>query len=230
MLDVETNHQIILLYFKEGLSQRKIARHLKISRKTVKARVVEYERFKSQSASGDPDAIAATNKYLTQGPAYDSSKRTKRRLTQEIADIIEACLHENEIKRLDGRKKQQLRKTDIHEKLLSAGYCIGYTTVSEYIRTRSGQAREAFIKQGYGEGSVSVSLIGQKLKSCWTVSTVVITWPSLPALTAITATLCSSNARTAWPIRKRISAFSSMLAGYTIRWSMTICAWPLLNL
>lgn len=154
MLDVETNHQIILLYFKEGLSQRKIAGRLKISRKTVKARIAEYERFKSQSANGDPGAITATNKYLIQGPAYDSSKRTRRKLTQEIADIIEGCLHENEIKRLDGRKKQLLLKTDIHEKLLSAGYSIGYTTVSEYIRTKAGQAREAFIRQGYGEGSV----------------------------------------------------------------------------
>jgi len=154
MLDVETNHQIILLYFKEGLSQRKIAQQLKISRKTVKARVVEYERFKLQSASEDPVSVSATAKYLTEGPAYDSSNRTKRKLTQEIADIIEACLQENEIKRLDGRKKQQLRKIDIHEQLLRAGYSIGYTTVSEYIRTRSAQAREAFIKQGYGEGSV----------------------------------------------------------------------------
>jgi hypothetical protein len=154
MLDVETNHQIILLYFKEGLSQRKIAQQLKISRKTVNARVVEYERFKSQSASADPASVSATTKYLTEGPAYDSSNRTKRKLTQEIADIIESCLQENEIKRLDGRKKQQLRKTDIHEQLLRAGYCIGYTTVSEYIRTRSTHAREAFIKQGYGEGSV----------------------------------------------------------------------------
>ena len=154
MLDVETNHQIILLYFKEGLSQRKIAQQLRISRKTIKARIAQYERFKSQSASADPDAIAATNKYLTTGPTYDSSNRTKRKLTQEIAAIIDACLQENEVKRLDGRKKQQLLKTDIHEQLLRAGYCIGYTTVSEYIRSRSAQVREAFIKQGYGEGSV----------------------------------------------------------------------------
>jgi hypothetical protein len=94
MLDVETNHQIILLYFKEGLSQRKIAQQLKISRKTVKARVAEYERFKSQSASADPASVSATTKYLTEGPAYDSRNRTKRKLTQEIADIIEACLQE----------------------------------------------------------------------------------------------------------------------------------------
>src|SRR5215216_2774556 len=116
MLDVETNHQIILLYFKEGLSQRKIAKQLKISRVTVKARIAEYERFKSQPASASPVATCATIKYLTHGPAYDSSNRTKRKLTQEIADIIDVCLQENETKRLEGRKKQQLRKIDIHEK------------------------------------------------------------------------------------------------------------------
>ena len=81
MLEVETNHQIILLYFKEGLSQRKIAHQLKISRKTVKARIMEYERFKSQTAAGIPEAVSSTNKYLTTGPVYDISNRTKLNLT-----------------------------------------------------------------------------------------------------------------------------------------------------
>lgn len=154
MLDVETNHTIILLYFKEGLSQRKIAEQLHVSRKTVKTRIAEYERFKSQSGSADPSLVAATTKYLTEGPSYNSSTRTKRKLTQEIADIIDGYLQDNELKRLEGRKKQQLRKTDIHEQLISAGYCISYTTVSEYIRIRSLQAREAFVRQGFAEGSV----------------------------------------------------------------------------
>lgn len=47
MLDVEVNHHIILLYFREGLSLRKIAQQVRISRDTVKARVEAYERFKS---------------------------------------------------------------------------------------------------------------------------------------------------------------------------------------
>src|ERR1700677_1540672 len=154
MLDVETNHQIILLYFKEGLSLRKIAKQLKISRNTAKARIVEYERFKAQSSKDLLNPSAARSQYLTKGPVYDSSNRGKRRLTEEIIAIIDVCLGENELKRLEGRSKQQLRKIDIHEKILSAGYSIGYTTISEYIRTRSSQLREAYIKQGYGEGSV----------------------------------------------------------------------------
>lgn len=154
MLDVETNHQIILLYFREGLSLRKIANQLKISRKTVKARITEYERFKSKPVNDQLSPGSSKSRYLTSGPAYDISKRHKRRLSNEITDIIDVCLEENEVKKLEGRTKQQLKKIDIHEKILSAGYAIGYTTVCNYISARSTQVREAFIKQGYGEGSV----------------------------------------------------------------------------
>ena len=149
MLDVETNHQIILLYFREGLSLRKIANQLKISRKTVKARITEYERFKSKPVNDQLSPGSSKSRYLTSGPAYDISKRHKRRLSNEITDIIDVCLEENEVKKLEGRTKQQLKKIDIHEKILSAGYAIGYTTVCNYISARSTQVREAFIKQGY---------------------------------------------------------------------------------
>jgi transposase len=46
MLEVEVNHQIILLHYREGLSLRQIAKKLKIHRKTVTARIVEYEQLK----------------------------------------------------------------------------------------------------------------------------------------------------------------------------------------
>jgi hypothetical protein len=154
MLDVETNHQIILLYFREGLSLRKIAQKLRISWDTVKARIVTYERFKSQPVEDQLDPQSAKSQYLLNGPAYDSSNRSKRRLTAEIIEIIDACLKEIELKRLEGRLKQQLRKIDIHEKILSAGYSIGYTTISEYIRGQAAQVREAFIRQGYSPGAV----------------------------------------------------------------------------
>lgn len=154
MLDVETNHEIILLYFREGLSLRAISRQLKISRDTVKARIVAYERFKSQPVESQIDPQSTKSQYLLKGPAYDSSNRGKRRLTEEIIRIIDTCMQENETKRLEGRLKQQLRKIDIHEKIVSAGYSIGYTTISEYIRNKARLVREAFIKQGYTPGTV----------------------------------------------------------------------------
>ena len=103
MLDVESNHQIILLYFREGLSIRKIAKKLHVCRKAVKDRIVEYEQFTSEPVKEQLDPKSSKSKYLTQGPVYDSSKRGKRRLTAEITDIIATCLEENETKRLQAK-------------------------------------------------------------------------------------------------------------------------------
>lgn len=153
MLKVETNHQIILLFFREGLSIRKIARKLRIHRDTVKARIDEYVRFKASPLSDQDNPRSLLNQYLKTGPAYDISNRHKRKLTEGVIAIIEGCLRENEAKKLDGRMKQRLRKIDIHEKILSAGFIISYCVVCEYIRTKNAEAREAFIRQGYAEGS-----------------------------------------------------------------------------
>lgn len=68
MLNVETNHQIILLYFRERVSIRKIARQLQISRETVKVRIVKYERFKTQPVAGQLDLGSPKSKYPQHRP------------------------------------------------------------------------------------------------------------------------------------------------------------------
>ena len=153
MLQVETNHQIILLHFREGLSIRKIARKLKIHRDTVKARIDQYEQFKASPISDQDKPQSLLNQYLKTGSVYNSSTRTKRKLSEDIIAIIDKCLLENEAKRLDGRMKQRLRKIDIHELIMSAGHSIGYSMVCKHIRTKVSQFHEAFIRQGYAEGS-----------------------------------------------------------------------------
>jgi len=152
MLEVETNHQIILLYFREGLSQRKIALKLKIHRGTVKDHITQYEHFKASSSSDKDDPKSLLSQYLKVGPAYNSKNRIKRKLTGDILDIIDASLQENEIKRNTGRIKQQLKKIDIHEKIVSAGHTISYPAICAHISTRLGQQQEAFIRQGYSPG------------------------------------------------------------------------------
>src|SRR5882757_245229 len=116
MLEVETNHQIILLYFREGYSLRKIAKQLKIHRDTVKRHIAQYEQFKSAPSSDQDNPKSLLNQYFKVGHVYNSENRVKRKLTANIIDIIDACLKENQQKRNDGRIKQQLRKIDIHEK------------------------------------------------------------------------------------------------------------------
>ena len=153
MLEVETNHQIVLLYFREGLSLRKIAKKLKIHRDTVKARIDEYEQFKASPITDTDKPRSLLNHYLKTGSTYNVLTRTKRRLSEDIITIIDKCLLENEAKRLDGRMKQRLKKIDIHEQILCAGHLISYTVVCDYIRAKVLQVQEAFIRQGYGEGT-----------------------------------------------------------------------------
>jgi transposase/transposase-like protein len=153
MLQVETNHRIILLFFREGHSIREIAKKLKIHRNTVTARIDQYEQFKASPLSDQDKPRSLLNQYLRTGSVYNSSTRGKRKLTEDVVAIIEGCLQENEVKRLDGRMKQRLKKIDIHEKILSAGHTIGYSIVCDYITKITAEAREAFIRQEYAEGS-----------------------------------------------------------------------------
>jgi transposase len=153
MLEVETNHQIILLYYREGLSQRKIAKQLNIHRDTVKARIEQYERFKAAPLSDRDKPSSLLNQYLRTGSVYNSANRGKRKLTGEIVEIIDRCLQENDAKRLDGRAKQQLKRVDIHEKVLNAGHQISYSTLCEHITRIVIANKEAFIRQEYGAGS-----------------------------------------------------------------------------
>lgn len=153
MLDVATNHQIILLFFREGLSIRKIAKKLKIHRGTVSARIKEYEQFKASPISDQDNPKSLLNQYLKTGSIYHSENRGKRKLSEEMIAIIDKCLQNNEIKRLDGRTKQQVKKIDIHEQILTAGHVISYSSVCKYIETKVTQSQEAFIRQGYAAGA-----------------------------------------------------------------------------
>lgn len=154
MLDVERTHQIIRLHFVEGLSVRKIARKLKIHRNTVKSRIEQYNRFKSSTGSEKGGSTVQLVKYLEKGRTYDSSGREARKLTAEITGRIDSCLADNDKKRLDGRRKQQLRKIDIHEVLVTAGFDVSYSSVCKYIAGKAMRSQEAFIKQDYAPGSV----------------------------------------------------------------------------
>lgn len=153
MLEVETNHQIILMFYREGLSLRKIAKQLKIHRDTVKARIAQYEEFKASPISDQDQPQSLLNQYLKTGSVYNIASRQKRKLSEEIITIIDSCLIDNEAKRLDGRLKQRLKKIDIHELILKAGHVISYSVVCEYIQTKVLSSQEAFIRQGYSEGA-----------------------------------------------------------------------------
>ena len=139
-----TKQEIILISFREGKSQRAIARDLQISRKTVKKYIQEHESL-LQSLENN-EAAQVTN--LSLKPFYNMTEpRPKIKLTVEVQEIIDEMLSKNKEKLDGGLRKQMMKKKDIHEALLHKGFDIGYATVCNYIRFKENQqtTKEAFI-------------------------------------------------------------------------------------
>ncbi|HUU40968.1 MAG TPA: IS21 family transposase [Desulfatiglandales bacterium] len=141
--------RIILEAVLEGKTKRQIAREMKISRTTVARYLREYEKAKSKLMESDSIKLKED---IISPPKYDTSKRVKVKLTDEIIEKIHSYLAENEEKRATGRSKQQKKKIDILEALRDEGHDIGYTTVCNAVREIERTKREAFIKQYYSWG------------------------------------------------------------------------------
>jgi len=132
--------QIIVSYFRQGLSMREIARTMKLNRKTVKRYIKGY-----QSERQEVDGVV-------QAPSYDSSKRSKKKLTKAVIDAIDQALRMNVIKRSQGQSKQCMAGTDIHEFLMASGHQVSYRTVMRYIQERKTSNSEVYIRQQYNPG------------------------------------------------------------------------------
>jgi transposase len=147
---MDTKQEILKRYFRENDSERKIARDLQLCRKTVKKYLRDFLKTAEQSdLEGNQEKL---QEHSCSPPEYDSSNRTKRKLTEEVASVIRGQIQDNERKKREGLRKQIKRKIDILEYLLSLGHQIGYTTVCNYIREQEITAREAFIRQVYLAG------------------------------------------------------------------------------
>lgn len=145
MITMKKKQEIILRYYRQGESARKISRDLGLHRRTVKRYIAEY---KSEQAATEQGLLSSK---IASKPKYDSSTRTKRKLTVEIREKIDAYLAQNRLKRQSGKHKQMLKKIDILEALHAGGYEISYTTVCNYIRSQEGKS-ETFIRQKYEAG------------------------------------------------------------------------------
>lgn len=146
-----TKQEIIIRSYRQGHSQRQIARDLHISRKTVKkyleghAQALQAGRCKETAHSGN----------LSSAPLYKlSTARCKLKLTREVESVIDELLETNRQKKAQGLGKQMLKKKDILEELHRRGFDIGYTTVCNYItgKENSKGVKEAFIRQVYSPG------------------------------------------------------------------------------
>ena len=138
-----------------GKNKSQISREIGVSRKTVRNYINEFDdKLNTMSnLKNSNDDITNLIEELSSAPKYDSSTRGKSKLTAEITEIIDKCLNDNKEKIRNRKRKQIMKKIDIHEFLIESGYDIGYTTVCQYIN-KTVPAKEAFIKQKYEKGDV----------------------------------------------------------------------------
>ena len=132
--------QIVISYYRQGLSMREIARKMNLNRKTVKRYVVQYVKERDEGSG------------VLQKPQYDTANRTKTKLTDQVRDVIDELLAKNEDRRRAGQSKQCMAATDIHEHLTDLGHQISYRTVARYIRAHKAKGSELFIRQKYEPG------------------------------------------------------------------------------
>jgi transposase/transposase-like protein len=156
MLRLDQKADILMKYFREGKSQRKISEELNISRTTVKKYVNEFESKnkeleKLKNENEDREKILRLIEEMTEKPKYDTSSRKKVKLTEEVRKIIGDLIKKNEKNKELGIRKQLMKKVDIYEHLNEEGYEIGYTTVCNYIKEKY-EKKEAYIRQEYELG------------------------------------------------------------------------------
>ena len=148
-----TKQEIIIDSFRQGKSQRAIARDLQINRKTVKKYIQEHEKALQTADSKE----TAHSKNLSEKPSYTMSvPRQKIKLTTDVQEIIDELLSKNKEKLEEGLRKQMMKKKDIHEELLRQGFDVGYSTVCNYVRFKENRhtSKEAYIRQAYLAGDV----------------------------------------------------------------------------
>jgi Transposase and inactivated derivatives len=155
MIKLIEKQKIIISHFQKGKSQRKIAREMNLNRRTIAKYVKDYERKKAKltDSKGDSNKEELITD-IVEDPKYDTSKRKKVKLTEEIIDRIKFYLRENETKRIEGKRKQQKKKIDIYEALKEEGFDISYSTTCNTIRKIKKEAKEAYIRQEYAKGEV----------------------------------------------------------------------------
>lgn len=171
MVKLNEKADILLKFFVEGKSKRRIARETGKSRNTVRKYINKHEKKLSKiDKTLGKDKLLPLIESLVEEPKYDSSSRNKRKLTDEIINDIQKCLKNNKKKKMQGEHKQLMKKIDIHDYLVQKGYDISYSTVCNYIRKNIQQSKEAYIKQVYkpGEtlqfdyGEVKVKIAGER--------------------------------------------------------------------
>ena len=114
---------------REGISERAIARKLRIHRKTV---------HKYMDGSIMP------------GERLNPPERTATVLTQEVKDFVAQCIEQDE---QEGTKKQHHTAMRIYDRLVAEkGFTGGESTIRDYVKKYKNRAKEAFVPLAFPFG------------------------------------------------------------------------------
>jgi len=153
MINLKKKQEVLLMYLREGRSQREIAKRVGIDRKTVSKYIKEYESERSELEKQDV-SNGELIQTIVEAPRYRVGERPKRTLTKEIEEKIHELVLENEEKRRNGLRKQQKKPIDIHQVLEEEGYTISYSTVLRTVRELEKKPKEAYIKGAFLPGDI----------------------------------------------------------------------------
>ena len=138
----------------KGLSNRAVAKELKIDKKTVNKYWNEYKQnIQRLDKSTDLKEIIEIQEDITSPPKYNSENRVRRKVTPEFLNALKEIIEdEKKKKKILGSNKQALTKRQIHELLKKQGFDLSYSTVVVEMRKITETGKECFIKQDYNFG------------------------------------------------------------------------------
>ena len=84
MISMSTKQKIILRRYRDGDSERKISRELKVNRETVRRYLQEYEQSRQKLSNAEKEDEVLIEE-LVKAPRYDSSNRSNQKFTEESA-------------------------------------------------------------------------------------------------------------------------------------------------
>ena len=151
MIDIIEKNTIIGLKLREK-SNRWIAKNYPINRKTVARYWDEHRQLVTElDPEGDNRLI---QERIISPPKYDSTGRKPKKYTQKIDEAIDALLEgeAEKARELGDSHKQRLTNRQIHKLLVSQGFDIGLTTVTNRLKEKRSKKAEAFIRQEYEFG------------------------------------------------------------------------------
>lgn len=146
--------EIIIRKYRNNESISRIAREVAVCRKTVRKYIRAYSEEKKALESSNPLSEKELIAEIIKPPEYDSSNRSKRKITDEMVLHVKQCLEANRQKQSQGQHKQLMKKIDILEYLHDKGFSIGYTSICNLVNRLEDQHSETFIKQQYQPGDV----------------------------------------------------------------------------